>query len=674
MHASLRDFLGALDRHGELQRIAVPVSPILEVAAIADRVSKSACPAPSRWAAAFDPMHAGGGGSALLFERVEGCDFPLAINVFGSYRRMEMALGMHEAGGFEAIADRIGALVKPQPPRTLGEGLAKARQFLPLLRIGPRSVRRARCQEVVRRTDRGEVDLTRLPIIKSWPLDGDPAAVGFGIDAEAAGTAGGQGRFVTLAGMHTIHADDRGAPRPASHNIGMYRAQLLDRTRLAMHWHMHHDGAAHWRSWKRIGERMPIAICLGGESVLPYGATAPLPPGISELLMCGFLNGRGIPMVQARTVPLRVPANSEIVIEGWVGTACGPIGYDPRSGEPLGPEAVFEGPFGDHTGYYSLPDRYPIVEVTAVTHARDAVYPTTIVGLPPQEDYYLGKATERIFLPLLRTLIHDLDDYHLPQYGCFHNAAFLRIKKAYPLQARRVMHAVWGAGQMAWTKTIVVVDADVNVHDEVAVWRAVLEQCDFKRDLEIVNGPLDILDHAAPRLGAGCKLGLDATRKRAGEEVNGVPVGCATDAPPASPLPVRGAAWPFGGDAAWSRRFVALTVDKTMPGAGVEAIQALWRSTAPGIGDLCIAVDADTDLCDPWSVLFRWVSNADPGRDMVIDSNPGAHRIGFDATTKLPGESRLGQPCRDYPPILRMDDATRARVDTRWTEYGFNRS
>ena len=234
--------------------------------------------------------------------------------------------------------------------------------------------------------------------------------------------------------------------------------------------------------------------------------------------MAGYLNGGGIPLVRCKTVPLRVPANSEIVIEGYVSTECGPIGFDPRRDGDLGPGAVFEGPFGDHTGFYSLPDRYPVVEVTAITHRRNAVFPATLVGLPPQEDYYLGKATERIFLPLLKVLIPDIEDYHLPRYGCFHNAAFIRIRKHYPLQARRVMHAVWGAGQMAWTKSIVVVDETVDVHDEEAVLRTLLERCDFRRDLERVRGPLDILDHAAPYLGAGGKIGFDATTRWAGEE------------------------------------------------------------------------------------------------------------------------------------------------------------
>jgi 4-hydroxy-3-polyprenylbenzoate decarboxylase len=305
----------------------------------------------------------------------------------------------------------------------------------------------------------------------------------------------------------------------------MYRVQLFGKRHLSMHWHMHHDGARHWRSWKAKGERMPVAIALGGESVMPYAATAPMPPGISEMLLAGFLNRGGIPLVDCRTVPLSVPANSEIVIEGYVSDQAGLIGFDPRlPGSTLGPGAVFEGPFGDHTGFYSLPDRYPLLEVTAITHRRNAVYPTTIVGLPPQEDYYLGKATERLFLPLLRTLIHDIIDYDLPMFGAFHNCVFVKIRKEYPLQARRVMHSIWGAGQMAWTKMIVVVDHDVDVHDQDAVLFHLCANCDPGRDVEVVNGPLDILDHAAPRLGAGHKIGFDATRKIPGEEVGGNPV------------------------------------------------------------------------------------------------------------------------------------------------------
>jgi 4-hydroxy-3-polyprenylbenzoate decarboxylase len=660
-HPTLREFVAALDRAGELARVRTPVSPHLVPGCIAERQSRSRCARESGSAATFDPVGAALGGKAVLFEKVEGCDFPLAMNLFGSARRMEMALGVeNHPRGLESIADRIASLTKPQPPRSLGEAFAKAREFLPLLRIGPRIVRSGRCQEVVKLASRGEVDLRRLPIIKCWPHDGDPRAMGYAISARESGTEGGDGRYITLAGMHTIHADDRDAAKPASHNIGMYRSQLLGPTTLAMHWHLHHDGASHWRSWKRLGKRMPIAICLGGESVMTYGATAPLPPGISELLMCGFLNGRGIPMVRAKTVPLRVPANSEIVIEGWVNTECGGPGWDPESGEPLGPGAVFEGPFGDHTGFYSLPDRYPVVEVTAITHARDAIYPATIVGLPPQEDYWLGKATERVFLPLLKTIVHDVDDYHLPRFGCFHNAAFVRIRKSYAFQGRRLMSSVWGAGQMAWTKMIVVVDEGVPVHDECAVLSTVFRRCDFRRDVELVHGPLDILDHSAPALGAGTKMGLDATVKREGEEAFGIPIGdprlpsreeadaalnALRNAFAAAAMP----AWGHG-------RCAFVAIDKRAAGDGARAIERAWSllPAEQGAADFLVVVDAGTELHDWERVLFLMAANADLSRDL----HRAGHRIAIDATAKRAGDERGGHAVRRYPPLVGFERST----------------
>ncbi|MCE9590574.1 MAG: UbiD family decarboxylase [Planctomycetes bacterium] len=523
MQPTLREFVAALEKAGELHRVKARVSPLLEVTEIADRVSKSPAASVSEHAKIFDPNHAHLGGKAILFENVEGSSMPLLINAFGSYRRMEIALGVTDIG-YEGLADRVAKLVKPEPPTGLIEKLKKLPELAKIASFPPKVVRSGVCQEIVKSGE--QVNLFELPIIKCWPDDGDPSKFGFPIGQQKPG----EGRYITFGGVHTIHPDDAGVDGPRqSRNIGMYRAQLLDKNKLAMHWHMHHDGARHWRAWKKLGKPMPVAIALGGESVLPFAATAPLPPGISEFIFAGFLNDGGIEVVPCKTVDLHVPANSEIVIEGFVSTESGAIGFDPRlhAGEKdhgVGDGAVFEGPFGDHTGFYSLPDRYPIFTVTAVTHRRDPIYPTTIVGLPPMEDYYMGKATERIFLPLLKTLVHDIIDYHLPMFGVFHSCAFIKIKKEYPLQARRVMHAIWGAGQMAWTKMIVVVDEHVNVHDQEDVLFHLCANCDPGRDIEIVNGPLDILDHAAPRLGAGHKIGFDATAKIPGEEVNGHPV------------------------------------------------------------------------------------------------------------------------------------------------------
>ncbi|QOI99753.1 MAG: UbiD family decarboxylase [Phycisphaeraceae bacterium] len=683
MYDSVRDFARDLARRGELLRVDAPASPVLEIAAAADLESKRPAPnPPSRSARVSDPRFAGLGGRALLFSNVEGCEFPVLINAWGSYRRMEMALGC-EDGGFAAIAARIAELVKPEPPRSLGDAFRKARQFLPLLRTPPRRLRgRGPCQEVEVSGD--AIDLTRLPMLRCWPDDGDFAALGYppGLNDGVPGLGTGpewerlhRGRYITLGQVHTIHADDADHPRPSSHNIGMYRVQLMGRDRLAMHWHMHHDGARHWRSWKARGKPMPVAVTLGGESVMPYAATAPLPPGISELLLAGFLHGRGIPMVRARTVPLWVPANAEIVIEGYVAHEAGGIGWDPREpgAGPLGAGAVFEGPFGDHTGFYSMPDRYPVFTVTAVTHRRDAVFPATVVGLPPQEDYFLGKATERIFLPLLKTLIHDIEDYDLPIFGAFHNAAMIRIRKDYPGQARRVMHSVWGAGQMAWTKAVFVVDESVDVHDHHAVLRAASERCVPVRDLETVTGPLDILDHAAPFIGLGTKIGFDCTRRLPGEELRPHPGHHAVGAPPVGPDDDAGAGRLAGALAAipgvdrvacppslgggWI--FVRVT-----PGAIGSAVadQAAAAAESSGVCARVIVLGPDACVDNPDDALFHWLAHADAGRDLRAVASGSARAEVYDSTPKPAGGSRLGLPVRAWPPILRTTDRARERA------------
>jgi len=764
MYDTTEQFVQALDQAGELKRVAARVSPVLEITEIADRVSKS--PAPnlgSQSTRRTDPRFHHLGGSALLFENVEGSDIPVLINALGSYRRIEMALGCSEksevrsAGrsdlradssspssslsslssdafaitnerqeigsesrptsrptnqptnqpvtGLEALAERIGKLVKPEPPPTLLAKLQKIPELLELVKIPPKKVKSGPCQDVVKTGD--DIDLTRLPLLRCWPHDGDYAALGYpanindGIPGLGSGPdweKNSRGRYITLGGIHTIHADDLGNPQPTSRNIGMYRVQLLGKKHMAMHWHMHHDGARHWRSWKAKGQRMPVAIAIGGESVLPYAATAPMPPGISEFLLAGFLNRGPIPLVACKTVPIDVPANADIVIEGYVSNEAGFIDWDPRE-NPLensrdkvsrgvsprpGPGAVFEGPFGDHTGFYSLPDRYPLLEVTAITHRRRPIYQTTIVGLPPQEDYFLGKATERIFLPLLRTIVPDIIDYDLPLFGCFHNCAFLKIKKEYPLHARRVMHAIWGAGQMSWTKTIVVVDSDVDVHDRDAVLRAVGEHCEPARDSELVRGPLDILDHAAPFLGAGGKLGLDATCKSSPAETHRAICGRAAELCATGPIPaavgsearateslvkslpgVRDARVPdeLGG------HWLVLQADKHSPGDGTRVIKALG-----GLADQCalprwtIVVGPDAELTDLDRVLFHWMAHSSHERDRSL--SVCGRRVAFEGMPKVPGDEAHGWPVRAWPPILKMEDVIKRGVTERWREYG----
>jgi 4-hydroxy-3-polyprenylbenzoate decarboxylase len=484
---TFRDFIDQLDRDGELARVRTNVSPLLEIAEIADRTSKS--PAPHQSAELDKSPAAKLGGKALLFENVDGADMPVAINTFGSYWRVNRALG---TDNLESLAARVQQLVKPEIPTTLIEKMKKLPDLIKMGSYPPKIVRTGICQQVVLEGDRA--DLTRLPVIQCWPLDGDlTSGQVFDPDAakRAASTQTGTGRYITLGGIHTRN------PVDGSRNIGMYRVQLFGPRKAAMHWHMHHDGARHFRLWKNRGERMPLAIVLGGESVLPYAATAPLPPSVEEHLFAGFLNGTGIELVQCKTIDMQVPANAEIVIEGYV---------DPH-------EKLLEGPFGDHTGFYSLADWYPAFHVTAITHRKDPIYPTTIVGKPPMEDYFLGKATERIFLPLLKMIVPDVLDYSLPISGVFHNCAYIKIKKEYPHQARRVMHAIWGAGQMSLTKFIVVVDEHVDVHNEQDVLFHLFSNCDPARDMELAHGPVDVLDHASPDLGAGSKIGFDATAK-----------------------------------------------------------------------------------------------------------------------------------------------------------------
>ena len=688
MYTTLREFVEGLDRAGELARVRARVSPVLEIGAMADLESRQpAAHLPSESARRADPLFHRLGGRALLFEDVEGSEIPVLINSLGSYRRMEMALGC-DGQGFDAIAGRIAELVRPQPPRSLGEAVAKLRQIAPLLRTPPKRRRSGICQEVVRTG--AEVDLRRLPLIRCWPDDGDYAALGYraGVNDGIPGVEGGEewerlyrGRYVTFAGIHTIHADDAGAERPSSHNIGMYRVQLLGRRHMAMHWQMHHDGAKHWRSWKKRGERMPVAIAFGGESVLPYAATCPLPPGISELLMAGFLNGRGIPMVRAKTVPLWVPANAEIVIEGYVSTEAGHCGWDARGGEPLGRGAVLEGPFGDHTGFYSLPDRYGMLEVTAVTHRRDPILPATIVGMPPQEDYYIGKATERIMLPLLRTILPDIEDYDLPMFGAFHNAATVQIEKEYPLHARRVMHGVWGAGQMSWTKHVFVVDRGVDVHDHRAVLRAMAKRCDPTTDIERVRGPIDVLDHATPYMGAGTKLGFDCTERWGGEAIGGWSGAGTGDFVASDDAAGRG----LLGAVAGLEGVLEAVLPPDLPGwLLVRADKGLGESDRPLLGQrvidglrrattacaevggrppaFVVVVGRSVGLSDIDAVLFHWVANTDASRDMETWRAGSFGIAAFDATPKAPGDEHRGEPVREWPPPLAMPRPVLDRV------------
>ena len=442
----LREFVARLEQHGRLRRVAVPVSRDLEITEIVDRVSKSP----------------GEANVALLFERVEGADMPVLVNAFGSPERMALALGV---GRLDELGERVAKLLDARLPGTFAERLRKLGTLIDVARAAPRRVESAPCQEIV---ETAAPSLAGLPILTCWPDDG--------------------GRYITLPAVFTRD------PRTGARNVGMYRLQVFDDRTLGMHWQTHKGGAEHQH---HATTRMPVAIALGGDPAMIYAASAPLPPGLDEVVFAGWLRGAGVEMVRCRTNDLEVPAQAEIVLEGWV---------DPR-------EQRREGPFGDHTGYYSLARDYPVFHLTAVTRRARPIYPTTIVGRPPQEDYWLGKATERIFLPIMRLMLPEIVDVNMPAEGVFHNLVIVSIRKRYPGHARKVMQALWGMGLMMLAKTIVVVSEHVNVHDlsEVA-WRAT-GNIDPRRDLVILEGPMDDLDHAALRHRFGGKLGVDATEK-----------------------------------------------------------------------------------------------------------------------------------------------------------------
>jgi 4-hydroxy-3-polyprenylbenzoate decarboxylase len=409
------------------------------------------------------------GGPALLFENVKGHDVPLAMNLFGTMERMCLALGV---ASLDEIGARMVEVIEPEIPSNLIEKLKMLPKLARLADFVPKTVSSAPCQEVV---EEERPSLAFLPVVKTWPGDGGP--------------------FLTLPLVFTKD------PKTGRRNVGMYRMHVYDETSTGMHWHIHKGGAQHYRGFRRKRERMPVAVALGGDPATIYAASAPLPEDVDEMVFAGFLRKQPVELVRCRTADIEVPAHAEVILEGYV---------DPD-------ELRTEGPFGDHTGYYSLADEYPVFHVTCVTRRRNPIYPATIVGKPPMEDVYLGKATERIFLPLLRKIVPEVVDMNLPVEGIFHNVALFSIDKRYPGHARKVMSAVWGMGLLMFSKFVVVFDADVNIQDpSEVVWR-IGNNVDPRRDTMIVDGPVDALEHASPIPHYGSKMGIDATRKWASE-------------------------------------------------------------------------------------------------------------------------------------------------------------
>ncbi len=446
-YKDLQEFLKHLDRAGEVKRIGAELDPYLEIAEVTDRVSKQ-----------FGP--------ALLFDKVKGSKFPVLTNMYGSYKRMNMAL---DSENLDELGERIHEYLEIERP----DGIIKKLQMIPklskLTNIFPDHVKKGCCQDVVLTGD--QVDLGILPVLTTWPGDAGP--------------------FITLPVVFTKN------PETGVRNAGMYRMQVFDKNTTGMHWHRHKGGAYHYHLAEKLGKRLEVAVAIGPDPAVTYAATAPIPDEIDEMLFAGFLRNQPVELVKCKTVDLEVPATSQFVLEGYV---------DPK-------ERRREGPFGDHTGYYSLADDYPVFHVTAITHRSDAIYPATLVGPPPMEDCFIGKATERLFLPLIKKQLPEVVDMNLPLEGVFHNLCFVSIDKRYPGQARKVMYALWGMGQMMFTKIIVVVDKNINVQNVSEVLWRIGNNVDPRRDIAILEGPLDALDHASPLAFYGGKMGIDATKK-----------------------------------------------------------------------------------------------------------------------------------------------------------------
>ncbi len=598
----LTEFLEKLEQSDELIRIKSPVSAELEITEITDRISK--LPADKN--------------KALLFEQVEGSQFPLVVNLYGNPRRMAWAMGVDD---LEELNHRLAKLIDLKLPKGLGPMMSRGKDVFDALRrigLGPSRTNSAPVQEVVI-TENPDVNI--LPILKCWPNDG--------------------GKYITLTSVITRD------PASGVRNVGMYRVQVYDGQTLGLHWQRHKGGKEHQEAGKvRKQQKVPVAIVLGGDPAGMWCGSAPLPPGIDEFLLANWLRGKPTTFVKCVTQDLEVPANAEIIIEGW---------FDPN-------EHRMEGPFGDHTGFYTPPDLFPVMHVTAITHRRDAIYPTTLVGKPPMEDLWMGKATERLFLPLMKLFMGEIVDYAMPAEGVFHNLVIVSIKKRFPGHAQKIMYGLWGLGLMMLTKAFIIVDADVNVHDTAAVTRAVLNNVNWRRDVTVVDGAVDQLDHSSIFDSYGGKIGIDATSST--EPAFMKPFPALQPLPTAEINAVVGERW----REAYGTLLVAL--DKRQLKAK-DAMHKLW-AVCPDRN--VVILDADVDLENLSDVAWRALGNTDWRRDMVINgdidhyapADSARGQIGLDATSKNADD---GHP-RGWPEEIFMATDVVERVNRRWSEYG----
>ncbi|MDV4151133.1 menaquinone biosynthesis decarboxylase [Clostridium sp. AL.422] len=564
-------------------------------------------------------------GKALLFENVKGSKYPVLINAMGTYERMGMALGVKN------IND-MGNVIEELIDMSNYMGIMSAVKSLPRLSrmVGVLPIKlpiKGSCQEVINH----DPDLNELPVLKCWPEDG--------------------GKFITLPLVITKDPDT------GIQNMGMYRMQVYDKNTTGMHWHWHKDGREIYEQYKKLGGKMPISVALGCDPAITYSATAPLPKMIDEMMFAGFLRKTPINMVKSITNDIYVPADAEFIIEGYV---------------DVNEELRLEGPFGDHTGYYSLADDYPVFHVTCITHKKNPVYPTTIVGKPPMEDCYMGKATERIFLPLLKMMNPEIIDINFPLEGVFHSCVIISIDKKYPGHANKVMNSVWGMGQMMYTKMVIVVDKDVNPQDAEAVALNVFNNMDAKRDIVIAEGPLDALDHASNTPLYGSRVGIDATKKWP-MEVQGRE--SQEDMEITSEIKEKA-------DKVWQEfknkediidinfplegvfnSCVIISIDKKNPGQAKETMKSVWEMEQSIYNKMVIIVDKEVDPKNLSIVAWKVFNNIDAKRDFVICDDG---RLGIDATRKLASEGHT----REWPKDIEMSDEMKEYVDRRWSEYG----
>ena len=599
---SLREFIDRLENENELVRIKDHVSPILEITEITDRVSKQP-----------------GGGKALLFENVEGSNIPVLINAFGSSKRINMALGVRD---IEKIPNDIDKYLKIKPPSSLLEKVKLLPMLLEAAAFPPKMVssRQASCQEVVLTGD--DVDLEKIPILQCWPNDA--------------------GRFITFPIVVNRTIDRK------LRNVGLYRMQVYDKKTTGMHWHIHKDGAHFFHEFKKQGKIMECAVAIGADPAVCYSASAPLPFGIDEFLFAGFIRKSPVPLVKCKTVDLEIPATAEIVLEGFI---------DPS-------EMRLEGPFGDHTGYYSQDGDYPVFRITAITHRKNPIYLTTIVGKPPQEDFYLGKATERIFLPLMRTQLPEIIDMNMPAEGVFHNLVILSIDKRFPMQARRLMSALWGMGQMSFVKTIIVFDQDVDIQNTQKVIETLLNKIDFTHDLFFSEGILDVLNHASDKALYGSKLGIDATTKIEGEDESKIK--SENNSKTASPLSEH-VLESFTELTSCKilkqndlHQVAFATLDKKRPQQGCKVIKKFMNDKKFSAITVFVLLENHENVNDASTVLWKILNNIDPKRDMYFFGN----RVGIDVSCKT-GEPDFKQY---WPDEIEMSNNIKQIVDQKWTK------